>query len=193
MARLPQPGGDNGNWGTILNEYLSQAHKSDGTLKNNVVGTAQLQDDAVTTASVADGAITETLLSSPVQTKLNQAAPTWSTLSGKPTVIAAGADQAAARNAVQALGLIEAAKSPELLFSGSITRNSDNAITSAAVVWPDGTVGTFTTTSLSTSFPGAIDAYNITYGSPVTKTFSQPAVTRNSNGGTVNVPGIVVS
>src|SRR3989338_5196869 len=34
MARLPKPGGDNGNWGDILNDYLSQAHETDGTLKD---------------------------------------------------------------------------------------------------------------------------------------------------------------
>lgn len=34
MARLPTIGGDDGNWGTILNDYLSQAHNPDGTLKN---------------------------------------------------------------------------------------------------------------------------------------------------------------
>src|SRR3989339_895644 len=31
MARLPQPGSDNGEWGEILNDYLSQEHHSDGT------------------------------------------------------------------------------------------------------------------------------------------------------------------
>ncbi|MFZ2545221.1 MAG: hypothetical protein WAW80_04545 [Candidatus Saccharimonadales bacterium] len=36
MARLPQPGGDNGNWGTILNEYLSEAHQADGSLKPGI-------------------------------------------------------------------------------------------------------------------------------------------------------------
>ncbi|MEP6710546.1 MAG: hypothetical protein ABJA64_02410 [Candidatus Saccharibacteria bacterium] len=35
MARLPQPGGDRGNWGNILNDYLSVAHKSDGTLEDD--------------------------------------------------------------------------------------------------------------------------------------------------------------
>lgn len=34
MARLPQPGGDTGNWGEILNEYLLEAHGADGTLKD---------------------------------------------------------------------------------------------------------------------------------------------------------------
>lgn len=31
MANLPTPGGDNGNWGTILNEYLEVEHNGDGT------------------------------------------------------------------------------------------------------------------------------------------------------------------
>ncbi len=31
MVRLPTVGGDSGNWGTILNEFLGQEHDSDGT------------------------------------------------------------------------------------------------------------------------------------------------------------------
>lgn len=31
MANLPTPGGDDGNWGTILNEYLEVEHNGDGT------------------------------------------------------------------------------------------------------------------------------------------------------------------
>jgi lysophospholipase L1-like esterase len=37
MVRLPTPGGDNNQWGDILNEYLAQAHNSDGTLKKSAV------------------------------------------------------------------------------------------------------------------------------------------------------------
>ena len=113
MARLPTPGGDNGNWGNILNDYLSQSHKSDGTLKDDSVGSTQLQDDAVTTAQIADGAITnsqladgtiaEAKLASTVQTKLN-ATDDWNTLSNKPAVIAAGADQPTARAALGVFG-----------------------------------------------------------------------------------------
>lgn len=32
--RLPAPGSDAGNWGQILNEYLSVEHNGDGSLKN---------------------------------------------------------------------------------------------------------------------------------------------------------------
>ncbi len=34
MPRLPIPGSDSGTWGEILNEYLSAAHDSDGSLKD---------------------------------------------------------------------------------------------------------------------------------------------------------------
>lgn len=39
-SRLPVPGGDNGQWGLILNDFLSQAHNSDGTLMGTAVSAA---------------------------------------------------------------------------------------------------------------------------------------------------------
>jgi len=33
MARLPIPGSDEGNWGEVLNNFLSIEHNSDGTQK----------------------------------------------------------------------------------------------------------------------------------------------------------------
>lgn len=42
MARLPQPGGDQGTWGNILNEFLATVHNTDGTLKGGVVSEAAL-------------------------------------------------------------------------------------------------------------------------------------------------------
>lgn len=33
MARLPQPGSDDGTWGNILNDFLAVEHNADGTLK----------------------------------------------------------------------------------------------------------------------------------------------------------------
>src|ERR1039457_3781619 len=48
----------------------------------------------------------------------------------------------------------------------SMTRNTAGAVTSAGVTWPDGTVGTYTTDVLSTAFPGAVDAYHVSYGAP---------------------------
>ncbi len=52
MPRLPIPGSDNGNWGTILNDYLSQAHNTDGTLKPNSITTPLITNDTITEAKL---------------------------------------------------------------------------------------------------------------------------------------------
>lgn len=68
MARLPQPGGDNGTWGQVLNDFLSVAHASDGTISpsagipDNSISGGKLQDNSVTntqllTGSGADGQV----------------------------------------------------------------------------------------------------------------------------------------
>ncbi len=55
MTRLPTPGGDEGNWGQILNEYLSAAHKPDGTLKDSVITTSNLAQEIKTKLDVIAG------------------------------------------------------------------------------------------------------------------------------------------
>lgn len=42
MSRLPTPGGDNGDWGNILNDFLSQIHNGDGSLKDGSVTVGKL-------------------------------------------------------------------------------------------------------------------------------------------------------
>lgn len=37
MARLPTPGGDENQWGNVLNDFLSQAHNPDGTLRQSAI------------------------------------------------------------------------------------------------------------------------------------------------------------
>lgn len=53
MARLPNPGGDNGTWGVILNDFLAVAHDSTGALLANSIPTTALQDDAVNVDKIA--------------------------------------------------------------------------------------------------------------------------------------------
>jgi hypothetical protein len=88
-------------------------------------------------------------------------------------------------------GLVQLAKNPDTLIAGAVTVDAGNLVTSAVVQWPDLTPGTLTITSRDSL--GAVLAYNITYGSPVTKTFTQPTITRNTAGAATNVPQIVVS
>lgn len=60
--RLPTPGGDDGDWGDILNSFLEVSLASDGTLNSNTVGTSQLQNNCVTNSQL--DTTTQTILSS---------------------------------------------------------------------------------------------------------------------------------
>lgn len=84
--------------------------------------------------------------------------------------------------------LLHLAKNPDMLVTGAIT---GDPVTSAVVVWPGGAPGVLTITARHTS--GAVTSYTITYGSPVTQTFTQPAITRNAAGAATLVPAIVVT
>jgi hypothetical protein len=83
------------------------------------------------------------------------------------------------------------ARLPEALVLGPVVRDINHAVLAASVVWPDGVSGQLVTDATSTAFPGAVDGYHITYGSPTTKTFTQPVVTRNVNGAITTLPDIV--
>src|SRR5512141_1424312 len=63
MSRLPTPGADDGTWGSILNDFLSQSHNTDGSLRAAVVGAGHIQD----------GVIPKTKLDSTAQSSLTKA------------------------------------------------------------------------------------------------------------------------
>lgn len=71
MARLPLPGGDEGNWGDILNDFLKQAHRDDGMLKSGVVGSAALAASSVDADKIKDGVISEAKLDPALVAKVN--------------------------------------------------------------------------------------------------------------------------
>jgi hypothetical protein len=77
----------------------------------------------------------------------------------------------------------------------SAARDANEAIVLSPIVWPDGSTGTFTTDTASTAFPGAIDAYHVTYvpASGPTKTITQTAVTRDTGGAVTAQPALVVT
>lgn len=77
------------------------------------------------------------------------------------------------------------------LVSG--TRDANDALISGTVIWPDGATGTFTADTVSTAFPGAIDAYHVTHVGTTTTTYTQPLMTRNANGAVTAQPAIVVT
>lgn len=85
MARLPQPGADDGTWGDILNGYLQVSLDGNGLINPGTVTESQLAsavqtklnnvgtvaDGSITTAKVADGAIAQAKLSGSVQSQLS--------------------------------------------------------------------------------------------------------------------------
>ena len=81
---------------------------------------------------------------------------------------------------------------PPGIFAGNVTVNTDGAPVSASVRWPNGVVGVYSGTA-STAFPGAVDAYTITYAGSPTITVTQPAVTRNDAGQVVNSPALTIT
>lgn len=88
-------------------------------------------------------------------------------------------------------GQLQAARDPEPMFTGARTYDAGGAVVASAVVWPDGAGGQYTGTA-SATFPDLVDSYTITR--PLdSRTYTQPAVTRNAAGNVTNRPPIVVS
>lgn len=62
MARLPTPGGDEGAWGDVLNEYLEVEHNTDGTHKTDylplsggtLAGDVDANDNVISQAEIRD-------------------------------------------------------------------------------------------------------------------------------------------
>ena len=87
MPRLPQPGSDAGNWGDLLNDFLSTTHDSNGNLKTGSVTSAAIAADSVTLAKLA---ISNAPTSGQVLS-FNGSNLTWATTSGSGSVADASA------------------------------------------------------------------------------------------------------
>lgn len=88
--------------------------------------------------------------------------------------------------------LVQLAADPSALFAGAVTRDANGAPTSAVVAWPRGITGTYSGTA-SVTHPGTINSYTITRVGTPTKTYTQPAVTRDASGYITNRPAITVT
>ncbi len=82
MSRLPQPGGDRGNWGDVLNDFLLVTHNSNGTLKDASIEAIKLQNSIISPAKLATTntpAATQSLT-------YNGSSMEWASISGSGTV-----------------------------------------------------------------------------------------------------------
>lgn len=85
------------------------------------------------------------------------------------------------------------AKNPDNLVAGSLTYDTAGRLTSAVVEWPDGKPGVLTIDGRQAS-TDAVTAYHITHvDGVVTKTYTQPTITRDSSGNATAVPQITVA
>lgn len=70
------------------------------------------------------------------------------------------------------------------------TYDADNVVTTATVKWPDGSAGTFTTTTKNATWL-AVDAYTISHTASG-KTVTQAAVTRDASGNITAKPALTI-
>lgn len=78
MGRLPEPGGDKGTWGTVLNDFLNVAHNPDGSLKP--IENGVISDAAITVSKIAAATPTTGQVLSYTGSTLQWATPTDGTI-----------------------------------------------------------------------------------------------------------------
>jgi len=75
MARLPQPGHDEGVWGNVLNTFLLTAHTTTGDLKDGIVNESKLDSTVIDKlnepATIPDDSITEAKLAPALTATIN--------------------------------------------------------------------------------------------------------------------------
>lgn len=106
MARLPQPGSDDGTWGAILNDFLSTSHDSDGTLKPAAITSAGAADDStvVHTSGAETISGTKTFSASPIVPT-----PTLSTQAANKTYVDSVASAGAPDATTTSKGIVQLA------------------------------------------------------------------------------------
>lgn len=130
MTRLPNPGSDAGAWGTILNDYLSQVHKPDGTLKDDVVTAAAIAPGSLSKNDVGLGNVDNTSdaskpISTATQTALDAKLAVANNLSDLASATTAranlGLGNAATRNVGTTSGTVAAGDT--VVYKGALTYN----------------------------------------------------------------------
>ena len=134
MARLPVPGSDNNAWGTILNDYLSVEHNTDGTLKKgpdiaNALSTANNAQTAANTAqTTADAKIDKAV----VTTKGDLLAASGASTVGRVGVGANG--QVLTADSTQTLGVAWKTKTDAYIYASDYGATFDGTTNDASAL-----------------------------------------------------------
>jgi hypothetical protein len=158
MSRLPDPGGDNGVWGQVLNDYLAVSHNPDGTLKPAVLsskldtatvhakGDLLVASAAATVGGLSVGSDGQVLTADAGQTHgMKWATPT--THDGAAVhqgdMVVNPRDYGAKGDAVRLTGITASSGSAVVTVAGSVFTAGD--VGKSAVVCTDTAAGTITT------------------------------------------------
>lgn len=175
-----------------LDAQIGTAASSSGTLGTSIDTDGTLNSGAVDVAAVVtDGILTNAKLATDV--KVGSLASLTTTT--KTSVQAAINEVNGLLNGVLGGAAVTAQTLKAWAEGGdyemtSITVDSDQVVTTATVKWPDGSAGTFTTTTKNSTWL-AVDAYTISH-TDSSQIVTQTAVTRNSSGTVITKPALTV-
>ncbi|HUD21200.1 MAG TPA: hypothetical protein VMQ44_04010 [Candidatus Saccharimonadales bacterium] len=182
MSRLPTPGGDDGTWGTILNDYLGVEHNADGTLKKaGDISTAKsTADTAKTTAdSATTTANTANTTANTAQTAINNLGITGvaglSTALAFPSYVRAGHDPVYDFPDLNAIRAMPGTQCTIPTYDGS------NQCTHPSVVYIPGGLSGYRYWMAMTPLPGAVSTYE------------NPCIVASNDGNTWVVPAGVTN
>ena len=145
MARLPTVGADDGNWGTVLNQFLEVSHNADGTIQSDAVnGITDWLNVKTQYGAVGDGTTDDTTA---IQNAVNAAAssggivylPVGTYVTSSPITIPS---KVTLRSATRGFGSpIDNYQLSGLPVSGAILKPS-SSFSGSAVVLMDNSAGT---------------------------------------------------
>lgn len=135
MSRLPDPGGDDGTWGYVLNDFLDVEHNPDGTLK--------LRTDPALTGKYTKpaGGIPRTDLTAGVQTSLSNADSAVQSINGK-----TGTSVSLATTDLSDTGISSPSDGQVLTYNVASSKWKNQAVPSAPVTSVAGKTGAVTLT-----------------------------------------------
>lgn len=147
MARLPKVGGDDGNWGQILNDYLSRSLTSDGSLQAGSVGPTQLRDASVTESALADSAVSEMKLDPSLRGRINAGVADGSITTSKLADRAVTPEKISGLGAADGVAMLDnnvrlpESQLPQRLGEAELRSTIDTRVASALSAWSPGGSG----------------------------------------------------